>query len=231
MTVPFHLAIPVDDLAAARRFYGEVLGCPEGRSAPTWIDFDLMGHQLVVHQAPRAAITRSPVDGDAVPVPHFGIVLDWPAWEALGQRIAAHGVGVRAGAARPLCRQARRTRHVFPVRSGRQCAGIQGDAATPAICSPSRIEAPPPGRAAGLGNPVVQRLRTSCVATAIQGGSRTIWRPPGVGGRICTRPFSVPTRRPKAKRPTGRGASTSRFSALAKSSGASRSAHRLSPAR
>jgi extradiol dioxygenase family protein len=88
---PFHLAIPVDDLAAARRFYGSVLGCPEGRSSATWIDFDLMGHQLVVHQAPRAAITRSAVDGDAVPVPHFGIVLDWPAWEALGDRIAASG--------------------------------------------------------------------------------------------------------------------------------------------
>jgi extradiol dioxygenase family protein len=88
---PFHLAIPVDDLAAARRFYGSVLGCPEGRSSATWIDFGLMGHQLVVHQAPRAAITRSAVDGDAVPVPHFGIVLDWPAWEALGDRIAASG--------------------------------------------------------------------------------------------------------------------------------------------
>lgn len=88
---PFHLAIPVDDLAAARGFYGGVLGCPEGRSSATWIDFDLMGHQLVVHQAPRAAITRSAVDGDAVPVPHFGIVLDWPAWEALGDRIAASG--------------------------------------------------------------------------------------------------------------------------------------------
>lgn len=88
---PFHLAIPVDDLAAARRFYGEVLGCPEGRSSDSWIDFDLMGHQLVVHSAPRSAITRNPVDGDAVPVPHFGIVLDWPAWEALGSRIAASG--------------------------------------------------------------------------------------------------------------------------------------------
>jgi extradiol dioxygenase family protein len=88
---PFHLAIPVDDLAAARRFYGEVLGCPEGRSSDSWIDFDLMGHQLVVHRAPRAAITRNPVDGDAVPVPHFGIVLDWPAWEALGARITASG--------------------------------------------------------------------------------------------------------------------------------------------
>jgi len=92
MLSPFHLAIPVDDLAAARGFYGGVLGCPEGRSSATWIDFDLMGHQLVVHKAARGAITRSAVDGDAVPVPHFGIVLDWPAWEALGARIAAHGV-------------------------------------------------------------------------------------------------------------------------------------------
>lgn len=89
---PFHLAIPVDDLVAARRFYGDVLGCPEGRSTDSWIDFDLMGHQLVVHRAPRAAITRNAVDGDAVPVPHFGIVLDWPAWEALGARIAAGGM-------------------------------------------------------------------------------------------------------------------------------------------
>jgi extradiol dioxygenase family protein len=89
--MPFHLAIPVDDLAAARAFYGGVLGCPEGRSAETWIDFDLHGHQLVVHKAPRAAITRSAVDGDAVPVPHFGLVLDWPAWEAMAERIRAAG--------------------------------------------------------------------------------------------------------------------------------------------
>ena len=92
MTPVFHLAIPVDDLMAARRFYGGVLGCPEGRSAATWIDFDLAGHQLVVHQAPRAAIVRSAVDGDAVPVPHFGLVLDWPAWEAMAGRITAAGV-------------------------------------------------------------------------------------------------------------------------------------------
>ncbi|OYU15092.1 MAG: glyoxalase [Alphaproteobacteria bacterium PA4] len=89
---PFHLAIPVDDLAAARVFYGDVLGCPEGRSSDSWIDFDFHGHQLVVHRAPRAAIVRNAVDGDAVPVPHFGLVLDWPAWEALGARIAAAGV-------------------------------------------------------------------------------------------------------------------------------------------
>jgi extradiol dioxygenase family protein len=88
---PFHLAIPVDDLAAARGFYGEVLGCPEGRSTDSWIDFDMMGHQLVVHRTARGAITRNAVDGDAVPVPHFGIVLDWPAWEALAARITASG--------------------------------------------------------------------------------------------------------------------------------------------
>lgn len=88
---PFHLAIPVDDLAAARGFYGGLLGFAEGRSAPTWVDFDMFGHQLVVHLAPRAAITRSAVDGDAVPVPHFGMVLDWPGWEALAARIAAAG--------------------------------------------------------------------------------------------------------------------------------------------
>lgn len=88
---PFHLAIPVDDLAAARHFYGTVLGCPEGRSSETWVDFDFNGHQLVVHHAPRGAITRNAVDGDAVPVPHFGMVLDWPAWQALADRIAASG--------------------------------------------------------------------------------------------------------------------------------------------
>ena len=88
---PFHLAIPVDDLAAARHFYGQVLGCPEGRSSDSWIDFNFAGHQLVVHHAPRAAITRNAVDGDAVPVPHFGLVLPWAEWEALGARIAAAG--------------------------------------------------------------------------------------------------------------------------------------------
>jgi extradiol dioxygenase family protein len=88
----FHLAIPVDDLAAARGFYGGVMGCAEGRSSESWIDFNFFGHQLVVHHAPRAAVIRNQVDGDAVPVPHFGLVLDWPQWEALGARIAAAGV-------------------------------------------------------------------------------------------------------------------------------------------
>ena len=92
MSALFHLAIPVDDLDAARGFYGGVLGCPEGRSSATWIDFDLAGHQLVVHRAPRAAITRNAVDGDAVPVPHFGLVLGWSAWEAMAARITAAGI-------------------------------------------------------------------------------------------------------------------------------------------
>jgi extradiol dioxygenase family protein len=87
----FHLAIPVDDLAAARGFYSGTMGCTEGRSSETWVDFDFFGHQLVVHQAPRSAIVRNPVDGDAVPVPHFGLVLDWADWETLGDRIAASG--------------------------------------------------------------------------------------------------------------------------------------------
>jgi extradiol dioxygenase family protein len=88
----FHLAIPVDDLAAARRFYVGTMGCAEGRSSDSWIDFDFFGHQLVVHQAPRGAVVRNPVDGDAVPVPHFGLVLDWADWQALGDRIAASGL-------------------------------------------------------------------------------------------------------------------------------------------
>ena len=87
----FHLAIPVDDLGKARGFYGGVMGCAEGRSSETWIDFNFFGHQLVVHKAPQAAITRNAVDGDAVPVPHFGLVLDWADWEALGTRMAASG--------------------------------------------------------------------------------------------------------------------------------------------
>lgn len=93
MSALFHLAIPVDDLDAARGFYGGVLGCPEGRSSATWIDFDLAGHQLVVHRAPRATITRNAVDGDAVPVPHFGLVLGWSDWEAMAARITGAGVG------------------------------------------------------------------------------------------------------------------------------------------
>ncbi|MBC7506568.1 MAG: VOC family protein [Sandarakinorhabdus sp.] len=87
----FHLAIPVDDLGKARAFYGAVMGCAEGRSSDSWVDFNFFGHQLVVHLAPRAAVIRNAVDGDAVPVPHFGLVLDWADWEALGTRISDAG--------------------------------------------------------------------------------------------------------------------------------------------
>jgi len=91
---PFHLAFPVDDLAAARRFYGGLLGCPEGRSSDRWIDFDLHGHQIVAHLAPEAAPRRSSnaVDGEDVPVPHFGLVLAMDEWKALAQRLSDGGV-------------------------------------------------------------------------------------------------------------------------------------------
>lgn len=91
---PFHLAFPVHDLSEARRFYGGLLGCPEGRSSPEWIDFDLYGHQVVAHLAPGecGAVQRNAVDGDAVPVRHFGVVLSMPEWEALAARLRAGGV-------------------------------------------------------------------------------------------------------------------------------------------
>jgi len=85
---PFHLAICVDDLDAARGFYGAVLGCAEGRSAPRWVDFDLFGHQLSVHHGVRpAADSHHGVDGDSVPVPHFGVVLPWDEWHDLRGRL------------------------------------------------------------------------------------------------------------------------------------------------
>ena len=91
---PFHLAFPVDDLAAARAFYGGVLGCPEGRSAEDWVDFDLHGHQIVAHLAPEAIRGRDTnrVDGEDVPVPHFGLVLPMDEWKALAGRLERAGV-------------------------------------------------------------------------------------------------------------------------------------------
>ncbi|MEQ9005386.1 MAG: VOC family protein [Pseudomonadales bacterium] len=90
---PFHLAIKVRDVGEARSFYGGLLGCPEGRSAETWVDFDFFGHQLVCHQAPDAGtgVHHNPVDGDHVPVPHFGVVLEMADWEALAERLRAAG--------------------------------------------------------------------------------------------------------------------------------------------
>lgn len=93
---PFHLAFPVHDLAAARAFYGGTLGCAEGRSADTWVDFDLWGHQVVAHLDPGATgadeAHRNPVDGHDVPVPHFGVVLGWDEWHELAERLAAAGI-------------------------------------------------------------------------------------------------------------------------------------------
>jgi len=90
---PFHLAFPVDDLAAARRFYGELLGCREGRSSDQWIDFDLHGHQIVAHLAPEAVRARStnPVDSEEVPVPHFGVVLPMAVWKQLAEKLQEAG--------------------------------------------------------------------------------------------------------------------------------------------
>lgn len=90
----FHLAIPVTDLDRARAFYGGLLGCPEGRSAASWVDFDFFGHQLVAHLAPEEAGHRetSTVDGKQVPVRHFGVILDMETWQALAEKLRAAGV-------------------------------------------------------------------------------------------------------------------------------------------
>jgi extradiol dioxygenase family protein len=86
----FHLAFPVDDLAATRRFYGDILGCPEGRSADHWVDFDLFGHQIVAHLVDHAGErATNPVDGDDVPVPHFGLLLHPDDWRVLADRLVA----------------------------------------------------------------------------------------------------------------------------------------------
>jgi extradiol dioxygenase family protein len=89
----FHLAIPVDDLAAATQFYGTVLGLEQGRSAETWVDWNLTGHQLVTHLAPgRVRPIRNSVDGHDVPVPHFGLILSVPGFQALAGRLRDAGV-------------------------------------------------------------------------------------------------------------------------------------------
>ena len=91
---PFHLAFPVTSLASARAFYGELLGCAEGRSASDWVDFNLYGHQIVAHLAPDEAGHHgtSAVDGDEVPVRHFGVVLSMAEWEALAAKLRTAGV-------------------------------------------------------------------------------------------------------------------------------------------
>ncbi len=117
---PFHLAFPVDDLGAARRFYGDLLGCTEGRSSDQWIDFDFWGHQLVAHLAPGEVgqAATNPVDGHAVPVRHFGVVLDWDDWHALAERL--RGVGV-----------------AFVIEPGIRFAGRVGEQATMFFLDPA----------------------------------------------------------------------------------------------
>jgi len=87
----FHLAFPVTDLDEARRFYGEFLGCAEGRSSDDWVDFDFFGHQIVAHKVAKASMSdaTSLVDGENVPVRHFGVVTDLARWQALADRLAA----------------------------------------------------------------------------------------------------------------------------------------------
>ena len=95
---PFHLAVPVSDLAAARSFYGGLLGCAEGRSSPEWVDFDFFGHQLVAHldhSGGAGQPIHNAVDGKDVPVPHFGVVLEWNHWHELAGRLK--GAGIRFG--------------------------------------------------------------------------------------------------------------------------------------
>ena len=91
---PFHLAFPVHDLAAARHFYGTILRCEEGRSSDHWIDFNCYGHQIVAHLDPAGAPVKAhnPVDGHAVPVPHFGVVLTMPQWHELAEKVQAAGI-------------------------------------------------------------------------------------------------------------------------------------------
>lgn len=91
---PFHLAFPVHDLVEARHFYGEIMGCAEGRSSDHWIDFDFFGHQIVAHlnESAKSVATHNAVDGHDVPVPHFGVVLTMDQWEQLAQRVQDAGV-------------------------------------------------------------------------------------------------------------------------------------------
>jgi extradiol dioxygenase family protein len=88
---PFHLAFPVDDLEAARAFYNGLLACPIGREDPRWIDFDFFGHQITAHLAERSSAPTNEVDGDDVPVRHFGAILEWSAWHELAEHLRSSG--------------------------------------------------------------------------------------------------------------------------------------------
>lgn len=95
MARPFHLAIPVANLELCRAFYRDVLQCTEGRSSESWVDFNFFGHQFVIHQKEALFTEESitnPVDGHEVPVPHFGVVLEWDAWHELADSLTKKGV-------------------------------------------------------------------------------------------------------------------------------------------
>jgi extradiol dioxygenase family protein len=91
---PFHVAVPVNDLNAARTFYRDVLGCEEGRSSDIWVDFNLYGHQFVIHykEGEKQNLHFNPVDDHAVPVPHYGVVLKMEDWEAMAKRLREYGM-------------------------------------------------------------------------------------------------------------------------------------------
>ena len=91
---PFHLAVPVHDVTLARKFYKEVIGCAEGRSDTRWVDFDLFGHQFVINQKDDLQVEQStnPVDGHDVPIPHFGVVLEWEQWHEFAARLEEHQI-------------------------------------------------------------------------------------------------------------------------------------------
>ncbi len=92
--MPFHLAIPVSDVATCRTFYRDVMGCEEGRSSEHWVDFNFYGHQLVIHYKPakNSAVQSNEVDGHNVPIPHFGVVLEWDTWTQLSESLKSKGM-------------------------------------------------------------------------------------------------------------------------------------------
>ncbi len=124
----FHLAFPVTDLAAARRFYGEFLGCAEGRSSDDWVDFDFFGHQIVAHKVDAGGMSdaTSLVDGQNVPVRHFGVVTDLATWQTLADRFRAAGDEIRHRAVRALQGRTGRAGDDVLPRPVRQRAGVQG---------------------------------------------------------------------------------------------------------
>jgi uncharacterized protein len=118
VATPFHLAFAVRDLDSTRAFYGGQLGCAMGRSAPSWQDFDFFGHQLSAHVGPAADGGSGRVDGQAVPIPHFGVVLGMEDWSALADRLRARGVA-------------------FRIEPSLRFAGTPGEQGTFFVCDPS----------------------------------------------------------------------------------------------